>query len=135
MARDFRAAVTAGPGTHASVWTIETYLTPPTFEIGAAFSRVLPTFHGGRSILAIGIKGALTLRRSLPLTGERAPSCQRMAIPQAREASEVAVGGDELTAVLDGERSVVCVRDEFAFGARSAAQAREHVPTRRTMRE
>jgi hypothetical protein len=58
-----------------------------------------------------------------------------MAVSQAYEASEIAVGRDKLTSVLDRERRVIGIRDELAPCSCFAAQTRKHVPARGAVRE
>jgi hypothetical protein len=58
-----------------------------------------------------------------------------MSPPEPGKPGEIAIRGDELAPVLDGERSVIRVYDQLASSPRSHAQLGEDFPATGTVRE
>ena len=58
-----------------------------------------------------------------------------MALAQAGETAEIRIGGDELTAVLDGERGMISVCHQLAARPGGKAQPSKDIPARRAVCE
>src|SRR5580693_8240742 len=86
----------------------------------------------GRSPRSSPASGSAASTRAAVTASTEASLVEGMTPAQSGEATEVLVGGDDLAAVFQGERSEVRVGDEFAAGVGPPAQVREDAPELRT---